>query len=280
MLQRQGVAQRRAVAPRRSTPDRRGAVAEADRRARELASAISHGDLAFHDPLDPERVDEIVALAGLTAQDRVLDVGCGPGELLIRIAERHGCAGVGIDAAPNQIMAAVERAARRAPAADLRFEIAEAAPGQFEPGSFALAACLGSSHALGGTRETLAELREVVRAGGHVLLADGFWDHEPGPEYLEALGATRDELGSFGDLVRTAQQAGLEPVYCHVTTGEEWDRYEWRLILNAQRHADAHPADPVAPLLRERAAEARARLAAPGGRGTLGFAALLLLRTA
>ena len=196
----------------------------------------------------------------------MLDVGCGPGELVIRIAERHGCAGVGIDAAPNQIMAAVERAARRAPTAELRFEIAEAERGQFEPESFALAACLGSSHALGGTRETLEELREVVRPGGHVLLADGFWEREPGPEYLEALGATRDELGDFGELLRTAQGAGLDPVYCHVASREQWDRYEWRLILNAQRHLDGHPDSPLAGALRQRVDAARARLAAPGGR--------------
>jgi SAM-dependent methyltransferase len=210
----------------------------------------------------------------------VLDVGCGPGELVIRIAERHGCAGVGIDAAPNQIMAAVERAARRAPTAELRFEIAAAERGQFEPGSFALAACLGSSHAYGGTRETLEELREVVRPGGHVLLADGFWEREPAPEYLHALGATRDELGDFGELLGTAQAAGLKPVYCQVATRQEWDRYEWRLILNAQRHLDAHPDGPLAAALGQRVDAARARLAAPGGRDTLGFAALLLARPA
>lgn len=247
---------------------------------RELVSAISHGDLAFHDPLDPARVDEIVGLAGLTAGDRVLDIGCGPGELLIRIAERHGCAGVGIDAAPNQIEAAVARASRRVPRAELRFEIAEAEHADLERGSFAFAACLGSSHALGGARATLERLRELVRPGGHVLLAEGFWEREPMPGYLAALGATREELGDFGDLLRTAQDAGLTPVYCHVTTREEWDRYEWRLILNRERHIVSHADDPLVPALREWARSTRDRLATPGGRDTLGFAALLLLRPA
>jgi SAM-dependent methyltransferase len=247
---------------------------------RALVSAISHGDLAFHDPLDPGAVDEIVGLVGLTAQDRVVDIGCGPGELLIRIAERHGCAGVGIDAAPNQIEAAVARAARRAPQAELRFEIAEAEHADLEPGSFALAACLGSSHALGGARPALERLRALVRPGGHVLLAEGFWEREPLPGYLHALGATRDELGDFGDLLRTAEATGLTPVYCHVTSRADWDRYEWRLILNRERYAAAHPDDPLTPALREWARSTRDRLAAPGGRDTLGFAALLLLRPA
>ena len=53
-------------------------------------SAITHGDLAFHNPLAPERLDEVVARAGVGPGDRVLDVGCGAGELLIRLAERFG----------------------------------------------------------------------------------------------------------------------------------------------------------------------------------------------
>ena len=50
----------------------------------------------------------------------------------------------------------------------------------------------------------------------------------------------------------------------------DWDRYEWTLILNAERHG--------APELRERAAQARRRLTLPGGRETLGFALVLLRR--
>jgi hypothetical protein len=57
-----------------------------------------------------------------------------------------------------------------------------------------------------------------------------------------------------------------------VASEADWDRYEWRLILNAERAG--HPA------LAERAARARARLALPGGRETLGFALVLLGRTA
>jgi ubiquinone/menaquinone biosynthesis C-methylase UbiE len=251
-----------------------------DPSVRERVSAIAHGDLAFHDPLDPATIDAILDLAGLQPGARVLDIGCGPGELVIRIAERYGCAGVGIDAAPNQIMAAIERASRRARDVDLRFEIGDASAAELEPESFDFTACLGSAHALGGTEPALRTMYDVTRPGGHVLYADGFWEREPPPEYLEALGATRDELGTFGDLLNAAQDAGLTPIYCHVTTGQEWDRYEWTLILNAQRALDADPAGELSEALGDRVRAARSRLAAPGGRGTLGFAALLLSRAA
>ena len=55
---------------------------------RERLSAITHGDRSFHDPLDPAVVDEVLAFARLGPGDRAVDIGCGPGELLVRLAER------------------------------------------------------------------------------------------------------------------------------------------------------------------------------------------------
>ncbi len=108
-------------------------------------------------------------------------------------------------------------------------------------GSFDLAICAASSHALGGFPDALG-------------------------------GATADEPPDYGGLLNAAQAAALTPVYASVASEADWDRYEWRLILNAERAG--HPA------LAERAARARARLALPGGRETLGFALVLLGRTA
>jgi hypothetical protein len=64
---------------------------------RDRVSAITHGDRAFHNPLDEARVAEVLAGLGLGAGDRVLDAGCGAGELLVGLAERHGCGGLGFD---------------------------------------------------------------------------------------------------------------------------------------------------------------------------------------
>src|SRR6185295_6686030 len=161
-------------------------------------SAITHGDLAFHDPLDPAVVDEVLDMASLGPADRALDFGCGPGELLVRLAERTGCGGLGVDLAAGQIEEARRRAATRAPQAGLEFLAADAGT---VDGEFALSACVGSSHALGGLDAALARLTQLTRPGGHVLLGDGFWAHEPTEHYLEALGgASRDELPDYAGL--------------------------------------------------------------------------------
>jgi cyclopropane fatty-acyl-phospholipid synthase-like methyltransferase len=46
---------------------------------RDRISAITHGDRAFHNPLDPARVAEALDTLRLGPGDRVLDAGCGAG---------------------------------------------------------------------------------------------------------------------------------------------------------------------------------------------------------
>src|SRR4051812_6075492 len=101
-----------------------------------MSSLIAHGDLAFHDPLAVERIDEVLAMAGLGPGQRLLDIGCGPGELLVRAAAQYGCGGLGLDASPEVIAEARRRAAERAPEVDLAFEArdtrAEPPSGQYD----------------------------------------------------------------------------------------------------------------------------------------------------
>ncbi|MEQ8603672.1 MAG: methyltransferase domain-containing protein [Marivibrio sp.] len=51
-------------------------------------------------------VDALIEAAGLGPQDRVLDIGCGVGGPLRRVAHRTGCRGVGLDLTPSRIDAA------------------------------------------------------------------------------------------------------------------------------------------------------------------------------
>jgi predicted O-methyltransferase YrrM len=61
----------------------------------------------------PHVVDRMLALAGATPDDTILDLGCGDGAIVIRAAERLGCRGVGVDVDE----ALIEMARRRARAA-------------------------------------------------------------------------------------------------------------------------------------------------------------------
>jgi len=233
-------------------------------------SRIAHGELALYNPLAEAELDEAIALLHLEPGARVVDVACGTGETLRRIADRWSITGIGYDRDGELI----ERG-RGAGTAGVELTVSDEPP----PGPFDLAVCIASSHALGGFPDALGRLREIVRPGGLVLLGEGFWRRPPSAEYLEALGgASQGELAGYGGLLGAAQEAGLVALWSCVASERDWDRYEWTLVANCERWAAAHPDDPDAEALLARAAAARRRLALPGGRETLGFALLLLRR--
>ena len=240
---------------------------------RATASELAHGDLALHNPLSLGRLDEVIALLDLPPHARVLDVGCGAGEALARVCERWDAAGTGVDAHEPL----VTRARRRAP--ELDFHAADARTFPYDRGGYDVAMTIGSSHAFGGDfRYALGRLAELARPGGQVLLGEGYWRRPPDAAYLAELGAEADELANYAGLVRCAMEVGLVPLYATVASESEWDRYEWRLVLNGERHAARHPDDPGMDELLTWVRAGRDRYLAPGGRDTLGFGLFLFAR--
>jgi SAM-dependent methyltransferase len=237
------------------------------------ASAIAHGEMPFHNPISESAIDTLIGLLPLRAGDRALDVGCGRGELLIRLAEATGAHGFGLDSSEAQIARARHEASNRVPAIEMLFETRDAGTLVAPAGSFALAVCVGSSHALGGLGPTLERLSELVRPGGHVVVGEGYWIRPPLPAELETLGASKDDLPDLPGLLAAGDSHGLRPVYLASATDEDWRRYEWAYILNLETYAAASPDEPGVEVLHERAALARRRrlLAARHGEA-LGFA--------
>lgn len=59
--------------------------------------------LAPYVPTPPDVVDRMLALAGTTGEDMVIDLGCGDGRIPIRAAQKYGARGVGVDIDPTRV---------------------------------------------------------------------------------------------------------------------------------------------------------------------------------
>lgn len=232
---------------------------------------IGHRGMAICNPIASDALDSIVDAMELSPGARALDLGCGKGELLIRLALRHGARGVGYDLSSALLAEARDAASARGVSIELREEDACRAP---LDGSWDIAAAIGASHALGGTRPALQALYEAVRPGGFVVLGEGYAKQPPSEAARRALG---DELVSLDALVGAGIALGLVPLHVVTASEQDWDRYEWAHQRNIEAHARAHPDDALAQALLARRRAWR-DLYLRHARDVLGFALLLFRR--
>ena len=77
---------------------------------------ITHREHVICNPTSEAKLARLVGLLRLPADAQVVDIACGKGEFLIRLAETYGIRGTGIDISPFYIAEAEKRLETRAPA--------------------------------------------------------------------------------------------------------------------------------------------------------------------
>jgi SAM-dependent methyltransferase len=174
-----------------------------------------------------------IDVAGVRPGQRALDVGCGPGALTARLADRLGAGNV-VAVDPSTPFVAAAR--QRIPGAEIRHGVAEQLPFPDDSVDVALAQLV--VHFMADPVAGLAEMARVTRTGGVVAAnvwdfgggtgpISTFWaavqDLDPANEAESGWAGTRD-----GHLVELCAEAGLKAEQCVLTvtvpyaTFEEW----------------------------------------------------------
>ena len=122
-------------------------------------------------PASPRRPDLDVVAGLVPAGSRVLDLGCGEGDLLAYLAHDRGCTGTGVEIDPEAVLVA---AARGVPVVelDLDTQLAEFADDSYD--------VVVVSRTLQATHRPAEVLRQVARIGRTAVLSVpnfGLWRH-------------------------------------------------------------------------------------------------------
>lgn len=128
--------------------------------------AIPFARLPGH--LDSMRL--LVELSGVTGNDHVLDVACGPGLVACELAQ-HAATVSGIDLTPAMIGQA-EKRQREQGLHNISWHVGSAVPLPFPDESFSLVITRYSFHHFLEPEKALAEMIRVCQPGGRVLVAD------------------------------------------------------------------------------------------------------------
>lgn len=141
----------------------------------ELPAEWRYSAMRWNAPLSEEHADELLEHLDLADARRIVDLGCGWGELLLRAAARSGATAVGVDSDPTLL----DLARRAAKARGLGVTFVEQRAEDWG-GVADRALCIGSSHTLGGSRPMLARLAKIAPRG-RVLVGDACWESPPTP---------------------------------------------------------------------------------------------------
>lgn len=234
--------------------------------------------MRWNAPLSAGHAGLLMDRLDLRPGQRITDLGCGWGELLLQAADRAMAAdpsaarpvtGTGVDTDAVALGRARALARQRHLDQHVDFTQAEAAAWR---GTADRALCVGASHAFGGTEPALKALTQVTAPGGRLLFGDGYWASPPSPAATAIFGET---IPSLPQLLEACRAAGWRVIHMSTADQREWDDFESTFRAGRQEWLLAHGDDPRAPEVRDWL-DARERQYVEAYRGILGFAYLVL----
>ncbi len=202
-------------------------------------------------PLSADHLAWLARVCEVDAGTRLLDLGCGGGELLNQWARNYELKGTGVDESSTLIQLAQTRANDLEVWSQVHFVVSDVLgyPQQFH--QYNIVSCLN----VGAWDVPLAELLGTLQPAlkdnqtGLILLGQSYWQRVPPPDVLTALGVEAGALYDLADLVAAFDALGMNLVDMLILERGAWDSYyaqQWRAV---QRWLKDNPAHQDAPRL-------------------------------
>jgi cyclopropane fatty-acyl-phospholipid synthase-like methyltransferase len=226
--------------------------------------------MRWNAPLSLEHAELLMDRLDVRPGAGIADLGCGWGELLLRVVARASQAtGIGVDSDAGALSRARRLAAERHLDGQVRFTEADVTGWK---GTAERVLHVGASHALGGSAAALDALAGVVPAGGRLLFGDCYWETAPSAAATEMFG---EQVLPLAGLLEACRSAGWRVIHMSVASQLEWDDFESTFRAGRQEWVLAHAGDQRAADVRDWL-DARERQYLEVYREVLGFAYLIL----
>ena len=200
----------------------------------------------IQNPTSEEKLDLATRYCGVQDGMRILDVGCGKGWLLRRLASKFDIQAIGLEINPT-----FAAEARRLVAAENltdRIQIIEGPALEFhpDPASFDVVMCIGASFALNGFEPALDWMSRAAKRGGAIALGEVFATELPYPPEV-SLGSRADTdypQRSLWMTVETMRAHGMPLRGLVEASSDDWHRYHslhWQAGIDWSLENPGHP---------------------------------------
>jgi ubiquinone/menaquinone biosynthesis C-methylase UbiE len=126
----------------------------------------------------------MIDLCKINGNSKVLDVACGKGTNACYIAEKYGCAVIGIDIDPQLIAEAQALAQKKGLTGKVSFQVADAEKLPFTSDEFDVVLFQAVLIMVANQENVLKEARRVTRPGGHIGVLELTWKSQPPPDFF------------------------------------------------------------------------------------------------
>jgi len=233
---------------------------------------ITHKKHIVCNPMSEVKLDRLFSLLNLKPGSKILDIACGKGEPLIRLAELYNISGTGVDISPYFIKDCKKKKNERVPGSDIK--LLEMDGAKYTPKInelFDLTMCMGASFVYNGFIETIKALKKMTKPNGLIIIGEPYWLKEPDDEYLKMIEFKKGEFNSHFININVGEKEGLNCIYALVSNHDDWDHYETLQWWAVNDYITDNPDDPDNSELLSKTEKAKTGFLLYG-RDTLGWA--------
>lgn len=201
-----------------------------------------------HIPLSNDKIHRLAEICQIHTGTRVLDLGCGKGELLNQWAREYHIQGVGVDEDAESIDEAQERAHELEVWSQTNFIVSHLGDYIQPFHQYHVVSHLSTVPFAGDLVRTIDVMREGLRSHelGLLLIGETFWEQDPPHALFDEIAVEASVVPHLSDLSDAFDQTDVDLLDMVLADKREMDMYhagQWRSTLNWLR---ANPSDPEA----------------------------------
>ena len=202
---------------------------------------ISERHIELINPFSPEKILTVGKILGLKKGAKVIEFGCGYGEVLALWARQYNISGKGIDIREHVCRKAKRKMTELGFNDRIEIVCMDAAKYEFEKGAYDVAACIGASFIWEGYEKTVQTMKTAIQPKGKLAIGEPYWQKEPVPsKYMKLEPSILTEY----ELLKIARKEGFDFEYIVRANRDDWDRYETCNWYGLVRWLEENPEHP------------------------------------